>query len=152
MTTPYYRFTLSRPGLKAGYEVPVRLRFVDTATIFCGIPIVIVSITITIDSISWANQLGLGTILQNTYVFFAYLIIAFFGAVWITWLSLIAILKLVFRITCMLTKEESKFYPLRTDKRSIDPWPDSWQYPCISTSISSNDLETIESFDVRNNW
>ena len=152
MTTPYYRFTLSRPGLKAGYEVPVRLRFVDTATIFSGVPVVTGSIAFSMISLSRANQLGLGVIWQNVFALYVYSAIVLLSVTWITWLLLIAILRFVFQITGMLTKEESHFYPLRTDKRSIDPWPDSWQYPCVSTSKVSNDLETIESLKIRNNW
>jgi hypothetical protein len=131
MSARHHSFTLSRSGLKPGCYVPARLRIVDTLTVLSGVPMVIAVIALAMTSLRWADRIGLGVIWRNPIAFCAY-----FGAVllatgWTVSLTAIATLRFVFRITGMMTKAEAQFYPLRADKKRVDPWPEAWQKPDV---------------------
>lgn len=127
MSGRQYSFTLARSGLKPGYYVPVRLRIVDTVTILSGVPIFVAAIALAMASARWAGQIGLGVVWREPAVFFVCLCVMLLAAIWILWLTAVAALRLVFRITGMMTKAEARYYPLRADKRCVDPWPEAWQ-------------------------
>ena len=152
MATRYYRLTLSRPGLKEGYNIPLRLRVVDTITILSGIPIIFATLGIGMVSLNWATPFGLGPIWENVFAFIAYIFVVISFLSWIMWWIMIALLRFVFVVSGLMTKAESQSYPLKCDKRSVAPWPDSWQYSSEFKSIASKANESIVSSDVRNNW
>jgi hypothetical protein len=131
MSAPDYSFTLSRSGLKPGYYIPARLRIVDTLTLFSGVPMFIAVIAIAMASMRWADQIGLDVIWRNSIAFYAYLGAVLLGASWTVWLTATAVLRFVFRITGMMTKAEAHCYPLRADKKCVEPWPEPWQKPVV---------------------
>jgi hypothetical protein len=130
MSARHQSFTLSRSGLKPGYYVPVRLRVVDTLTIFSGVPMVITIIALVMISFRWADRLGLGVIWRNPFAFCAYAIaVLFMAGRAVSWTA-VGVLRITFCLTGMMPREESKSFPLRADKKRVDPWPESWQKPC----------------------
>ena len=131
MSSRHHSFSLSRSGLKPGYYVPVRLRIVDTLTVLSGIPTVVAILTIAMVSLWWADRLGLGVIWRSPIAFCVYLGVVLFVGGWSVWLTAIAVLRFVFRITGMMTEAEARHYPLRADKHHVDPWPEAWQRPEI---------------------
>jgi len=129
MSARRHSFTLSRSGLKTGYYVPARLRIVDTLTVLSGVPMVIAVIAFAMASLRWAGQIGLGVIWRNPIAFYVYLGAVLLATGWTVSLTTIAVLRLVFRLTGMMTKTEARCYPLRAGKRGVDPWPEAWQKP-----------------------
>lgn len=129
MSARHQSFTLSRSGLKADHYVPTRLRIVDTLTALSGVPMVIAVLTLAMASLRLADRFGLGVIWRNQFAFYAYVIVVLFIAGWTVSLITIYLLRCVFRITGMMTEPEAQSYPLRADKKCIDPWPESWQRP-----------------------
>lgn len=130
MFSRHQSFTLSRSGLKPGYYVPVRLRVVDTLTIFSGLPMVITIVALAMVSFRWADQLGLGVIWRNAFAFYAYVIAVLLIVSWAVYWTAVGVLRFAFRLAGMMTREEAKSFPLRADKKRVDPWPESWQKPC----------------------
>jgi len=130
MSTRHQSFTLSRPGLKSGHYVPMRLRVADTVAVFSGVPMVIAIIALAMISFRWADRFGLGVIWRNTFAFYAYVIIVLVIARWAVCFSAVGVLRFLFRLTGMMTEEEAKSFPLSARKGRVDPWPESWQRPC----------------------
>jgi hypothetical protein len=120
-------FTLSRPGLKPGYYVPVRLRVVDGVTLLSGIPMLIAIFAITFLSIDWVKALWPGIILGNPLVFFGYLVFIFLLSSWIVYYYFIGFLRILFLCLGMMTRAESQYFPLEASKRKVDSWPECWQ-------------------------
>lgn len=132
MSAQHKSFTLSRVGLKPGHYVPLRLRLVDTLYIASWVPMVIAIIGLAMGSFGWADQLGLGIIWRNHFAFCAYMIaVLFIVSRVVSWTG-VAVLRFAFRLAGMMTEEEARSFPLRADKRCVDPWPESWQKPCTS--------------------
>lgn len=123
-------FTLARPELKAGFYVPVRLRVVDTLTIVSGVPAVVLMIAVCMVSLRWADRLGLGVIWRNEFAFYAYVMVVVLVAGWTAGSAAVAVLRVLFRLAGMMTRDESRSFPLRADKKRVDPWPESWLRPC----------------------
>jgi hypothetical protein len=123
----HYSFALSRPGLKAGCYVPLRLRVVDTVTMLSGVPMLIAAIGISMWSLGWAQQLGLGIIWRKHWALYGYMLLILFASAWILYFWCIGLLRLIFRCLGMMTEEESQYYPLEASKKRFDPWPGCWQ-------------------------
>jgi hypothetical protein len=123
----HHSFTLSRPGLRPGYYVPLRLRIVDTVTVLSGIPMLVAAIGISILSLALAEPLGLGIIWRNQWAFRGYAACALLLSSWILYLWFTGLLRLFFRFLGMMTREESQDYPLKVSKNRFDPWPEYWQ-------------------------
>ncbi len=126
----HYNFTLSRPGLKPGHHVPLRLRIVDTLTVLGGVPMLIAAIGVSMVSLTWADKLGLGVIWKNPFAFYGYVTIVIFVAIGTLYFRYIVLLRAFFRCLGMLTRQEAIDYPLEAFKRRrLSPWPESWQKP-----------------------
>jgi hypothetical protein len=123
----HYTFSLSRPGLKPGCYIPLRLRVVDTVTILSSIPMVIMAIGIAILSLAWAEPLGLGVIWRNQWAFLGYAALVLFLSSWTLYFWCVGMLRCLFRFLGMMTREEATCYPLEASKKRIDPWPECWQ-------------------------
>ena len=125
----HYSFTLSRPGLKPGHYVPLRLRIVDTLTGLSGVPMVIVMFGVVFLSLGLADKIGLGAIWRSLFAFYAYVIVVTFVVGWTLWFASTFWLRVIFRSLGMLTRDEAVHYPLEVSKKDIAPWPESWQKP-----------------------
>ena len=113
MATPHHSFTLPRPGLKAGYYVPLRLCIVDTLSVLSAVPLVVALVALLVNSLSWADRLGLGVIWRNPFAFYAYAIGTALIVGWGGSYTAVALLRFVFRVAGMMTREEARsFRPL----------------------------------------
>lgn len=126
-------FTLSRPGLKPGHYVPLRLRMVDTLTILSGVPAAVTIVVSALVALRWADQIGFAVIWRNRLAFYAYSIVVAGIAGWTVSLGMLGVLKFAFCLAGMMTREEAKWFPLQAGKGRVDPWPESWQVPCESS-------------------
>ena len=124
-------FTLSRDGLKPGCYVPLRLRIVDTLSAASMIPISVAIMGIMMVSFRWADQVSqFGFIAFITYQF----VVLIVGSLLAFWAG-DHVLRIAFRFTGMMTKEEAHDFPLGAGHRRIDPWPNSWQRPRPTESL-----------------
>jgi hypothetical protein len=95
---------------------------------------IIALMAIMMTSFRWADQLGFGVIWRNPLAFYAFVIVVLLIAGWTVSLTGIAVLRCAFRVTGMLNRDEAQYYPLRADKKRVDPWPETWQKPEIDDS------------------
>lgn len=138
----HHSFTLSRPGLKPGYDVPRRLRVVDTVTTLSGIPLFALTVAAVFLSVRVADHVGLGAVGKNPWAFFGYVLAVFYVASWGFCLSLVRVFRLLFRYLALMTEEESRYYPLRASKGRFDAWPDCWQEPIGAPGQRANEDES----------
>lgn len=92
---------------------------------------VIVILAVAMASLRWADRIGLGVIWQSELAFYAYAVAVLLIASWTVYLAAVAVLRCAFRVTGMMTRDEAKCYPLRADKRRVEPWPETWQKPDV---------------------
>ena len=88
---------------------------------------IILIIAIEVFSFRFANRLGLEVIWRSTFAFYLYAIAVLVVVSWIVSWASISVLRLVFRLTGMMNRGEAQSFPLRADKKCVDPWPESWQ-------------------------
>jgi hypothetical protein len=124
MPGQHYSFMFSRPGLKPGHRVPLRLRLVDTLTVLSSIPLVI---AICIIPFSWVDRLGLDIVWKNQWAFYGYMVLVLLVSSWAIYLPYIGLLRLLFHCLGMVTQEESQHFHLKASKDRIGPWPECWQ-------------------------
>ena len=145
MSTRHQSFTLSRPGLKSGHYVPLRLRVVDTLAVFSGVPMVIAIVALGMISFRWVDRLGLGLIWQNEFAFCAYWIVVLTLARFAVCYTGIHMLKVSFRVSGMMTRLEAESFPLNAGKGGTDAWPETWQKPCRPESLDPREqMDAIE--------
>ena len=127
MPSRHQSFALSRPGLKPGHYVPLRLRIVDTLTIVSWLPMVISILAFAILALRVAGDFGV--IVKNPIAVCICLLAALFVAGWAIPLNAMRTLRFLFRVLGMMTAEEEESFPLDTENGDLAPWPDSWQKP-----------------------
>ena len=93
---------------------------------------VIATIAIGMASFHWVDEFGLHVIWQNQFAFYAYFTAVLFIVGWTVSLTGIAVLRIAFRITGMMTRDEAEYYPLRANTYRVDPWPENWQKSDVS--------------------
>lgn len=123
-TCDRYSFSLDRPGVRYGYRVRRRLRVVDTATIVVELAAGFASIGLWIWSLGRIKQV---VHVNHPAAILAIALAGFLFVIYTVDAAVLWLLRCLFRLSGLMSREEAQSYPLRWGKRCIDPWPATWQ-------------------------
>lgn len=126
-------FLMSRPGLRDGCQIPLRLHLLDTAGLLIDITWRVLAFVLTFQLVKAQGQAGLLPHPMTAFLFLLGYLIALWW--WGTPLVLAVVRWLAIAIG-IVTPAEAVFFPVSCDNSVAAPWPLEWQHPIDTSQVA----------------